>query len=227
MAIIRTSALIGAISGKLGSTVFAHSNTGRTIRSLPRTIKHHSPQALRIKAHLGTAHALWPTLTTDEYNQWTSAAEQSRHTNRLAETRPMTAHQYFLKQNLCDLIALDFTRKWIPTLYPKASFGSLSLSFTAGAAYYVLIDDPYPATPWMLIAASRPIRSTPTRTFKNWRIVYSSGRYGTPGNDISTGLDATLGAPAAGEVIGIAIRVAQLAHFLSPGPWFYYQTTMS
>lgn len=227
MALVTPSPIIGAISGKIGSSVFAHSSAGQTIRSTPRVIKHHSSQSLALKAALARTHNTWHSVTESEYLSWRSYAENHTRTNALGTRQPITAHQMFLRQSiLSQLLAAEsntYPRQWSSAF----SIGSISLSFTAGSTYYVLLEDTYPPVGQLVVAASRPVRSTATRTFKNWRIIFNDYKVSAPGNDISAAFDATLGAPAAGEVIGIAVRFDSLFEWTNTTRWYNSQVTMA
>lgn len=227
MAIATTSPLIGSISGRLASSVFANTNTGLTVRAAPRIIRHTSSQATKLKASLATAHNTWTDVDNDLYLEWRTYAERFQRTNRIGTRRPMTAHQMFLHQNILTTYVHANSRT-TPMLFTSPfSIGSVTLTFTAGGTYYVLAEDTYPGAGWLLVAASRPVRSTPTRNFRNWRIFYDSAKASTPGNDVSSEFDNAFGAPAAGEVIGIAVRFSSFVYFSHYTPWWHGQVTMA
>ena len=151
MASITPSALVGSISGKIGSTVFSKSSAGLTVRSAQRTIKHTSPQALQAKALMMTAHSVWPTLSADRYATWAAAASSSSHTNRLGVSRPMTPHDLFMYQQLISLTAVSDTYTVPHNQRYKYSVGSISLTFTAGGTYYVPVSYTHLTLPTILL----------------------------------------------------------------------------
>ena len=115
MAIFRASAVVGAISGTIGSTTFVHTGASKVVRRRPNKTDAQSPKQLLQRVRLRVVQNLWPTLTAAQRQAWITHALIFSASNRLGVQRPISGWQYFLKINLLQLSA-DLTLTIIPPL---------------------------------------------------------------------------------------------------------------
>ena len=126
MAIFRASAVVGSISGTLGSTTFVHTGASKVIRRRPNSTDRQSPKQLAQRVRLRVVQNLWPTLTPNQRQAWVTHALIFTASNRLGVQRPISGWQYFLKINLLQLSA-----ELPPVLQPPLGFVTQPL-YSAG-----------------------------------------------------------------------------------------------
>lgn len=99
MAKIRLGALAGAVSGSIGTWVFAHNRGGAYIRNRATPDTFTSPEALAAKSRLATQSQLWQSLDAAGRLSWQIYANQNPIVDSLGEKRLLTGHQAFVGIN--------------------------------------------------------------------------------------------------------------------------------
>lgn len=100
MAIVRPGALVGGISGALGSSVFANTRAGLVVR--PRGVRTgaaSSALALR-QGDMGRVINAWNALTSAQRAAWATAALTRGLPNRLGVVRPISGFQLYCQYAL-------------------------------------------------------------------------------------------------------------------------------
>lgn len=99
MAIFRTGAVVGAISGKLGGVVFVAGKGSPVVRRSPIVRTRTSPYLQTARARFYNLRRHWSTLTALQQDAWRTRARDTPHTNRLGQTSPLSGFALFIRQN--------------------------------------------------------------------------------------------------------------------------------
>lgn len=99
MALIKLTAIVDNISGKLNGTVFAKNKGGHYMRSksMPSNPKTSFQNAVR--ARFGAIAQLWGTLRESQRNAWNAMASEFPYTNRLGDTKILSGFALHQKLN--------------------------------------------------------------------------------------------------------------------------------
>jgi len=100
MALIQTSGLISAISGKVGGVVFGNAAGGAWVRSWTQQTNRQNYARTRQRSFMNLCVAYWKTLTPEVKAVWASNTLNYPQTNRLGNEFFLTGYQFFLKLNL-------------------------------------------------------------------------------------------------------------------------------
>lgn len=100
MALYRASAIVAAVSGKLGGVVFVRNKGSNVVRHRPagrggRSIRHELAASQFV-----AIQRLWRTLSTDDRAAWRAFARDYPSTNRLGITRSLSPYQAFVRFNV-------------------------------------------------------------------------------------------------------------------------------
>ena len=216
MAIFRASAVVGSISGTIGTTTFVHTGASKVIRRRPNKTDPQSPKQLLQRVRLRVVQNRWPQLTAAQRQAWITRALIFTATNRLGVQRPISGWQYFLKINLLQLSAA------LPLVdAPPLGFVTQPLESAAWtnlqAALLLLtavIPGPAPA-PSIQVFAQRSFSVNQQLSWENLTLL---GNYVNPIAlyNVTAQFTALLGAPTTNE--WIAARVHPQAPPAPPGP---------
>lgn len=99
MALIKLTAIVDNISGKLNGTVFAKNKGGHYMRSksMPSNPKTGFQNAVR--ARFGAIAQLWGALTEAQRDAWRAMASEFPYTNRLGDTKVLSGFALHQKLN--------------------------------------------------------------------------------------------------------------------------------
>lgn len=100
MAIIRTGALVGGISGTLGGVVFVAGRGSPVVRPRPLTKNKSSPFLAASRASMFTLRRAWSSLTSLQKSAWETRAVDFPTTNALGVSSPISGFQLFIKLNI-------------------------------------------------------------------------------------------------------------------------------
>ena len=164
MAIYRTGALAGAISGTVGGVTFVTGGKSNVVRPRPITLHKTSPFLARSRARMHNLQNFWSTLTTLEQAAWNTAAHEILSTNTLGARSPMNGFQYFILTNKKAFPGFYETFPFPATLSPLDFAVDPAAAFSAAGAYNVQIDNPTAMTFLRLVVRGWPFdRSTVSR----------------------------------------------------------------
>ncbi len=96
MAIFRPSALVGALSGKVGGAEFVIGRGAPYVRKAQHKIKHQSPSRLNAQAIYAQATRNWEALTDTQRTAWRALAQIVPAKNRLGVPRTQTAFELYM-----------------------------------------------------------------------------------------------------------------------------------
>lgn len=223
MAIIRTSHIVGGITGTLGSVDYVQGTTGLYVRKRPRSTIRRSPVISAARSQFSTLTNHWRKLTDSQRQAWRSAAALSNFRNRLGIPRKLSGFQLFMQINL--------TRPVISTIIETApnrltktpaptNLVILRLLNNLIQAEYTITAPTIDQT--VTIFAARPVTLAPRRHYSNWKFL---DRATTGEGDWSIGITnqfhAALGIPEDNEIVGI------LVYAQDPGRLLSYKVTSS
>jgi hypothetical protein len=99
MALITLGSLVGQVSGRIGSVIFAHNRGGQYARNGSIPVKVVSDKALRYKAIFASASQAWRGSTDAVRKAWNVYASSQTVTNRLGRTITPTGQSLFIGLN--------------------------------------------------------------------------------------------------------------------------------
>lgn len=97
MAIFRTGGVVGAVSGKLGGSVFARAGGSAVVRSRPQRTKIQQAGDYGERKALARCNAVWAASSAEVRSSWAAYARATTFPNRLGEARNITGRALFLK----------------------------------------------------------------------------------------------------------------------------------
>ena len=100
MAIFIPSALVSAVSGKVGGVTFVSSGKGKVIKSCGQNVRAFSRLQLARQARLAWAKGQWAGLTAAQQSAWNAAAALVVKTNALGEVVKLTGYQAYIKAQM-------------------------------------------------------------------------------------------------------------------------------
>lgn len=152
MAIIKTSALVSEIRGKVGGVVFARNRGGAYVRQFVSPVQAETEARTEARGRLGQISAAWETLTDAQRQGWTDYGQAVGTTNALGDTHPISGISAFVRSNSLLMLAGQPMRSLAPD-YPLrgpipyvagstlTDAGSLTLELVLSST--VGLDEPY------------------------------------------------------------------------------------
>ncbi|KKN12154.1 hypothetical protein LCGC14_1019340 [marine sediment metagenome] len=99
MALVRAGALVGQISGSIGSNTFSRNRYGAYVRNRTVPITSTTQAALEAKNRLTAASQAWGALTSTQHLNWETWAQNNPITNRLGEARVLQGNAAYVELN--------------------------------------------------------------------------------------------------------------------------------
>ena len=99
MALIKLTAIVDNISGKLNGTVFAKNKGGHYMRSKSKPSNPRSTFQTAVRARFGAIAQLWGALTQAQRNAWNAMASEFPYKNRLGDTKILSGFALHQKLN--------------------------------------------------------------------------------------------------------------------------------
>lgn len=99
MALIKLTAIVDNISGKLNGTVFAKNKGGHYMRSKSMPSNPRSSFQTAVRARFGAIAQLWGALTQSQRNAWNAMASEFPYKNRLGDTKILSGFALHQKLN--------------------------------------------------------------------------------------------------------------------------------
>ena len=97
MALIKTTAIVDAISGKIQGTVFARNKGGAYARGRGVVTNPRSAAQMRVRSMFAAVSQAWRTLTQIQVQDWNTLASETTYQNRLGDSRNYTGKALFKK----------------------------------------------------------------------------------------------------------------------------------
>jgi len=144
MALIKTSGLVSAISGKVGGSVYSRNRYGAYVRNWAKPVNPNSDAQQKVRADMGSVVSDWfNVLSAAQRAAWAVYAAAVNFTNRLGETITLTGFNHYVRSNIARLNNLMTSVSAGPTtliLPPTDSEFSVALS-EASQQVTVTFDD--------------------------------------------------------------------------------------
>lgn len=99
MALIKLTAIVDAISGKLNGTVFSRNKGGAYVRSRGVAINPSTAAQSLVRALFASISQAWRDLTDEQRQAWRTAAPGYPYQNSLGDTKTLTGKSLFQKLN--------------------------------------------------------------------------------------------------------------------------------
>ena len=183
MAIVRVGGVVDAISGTLGSVVFANTANGTVAKRYPSKVRQQSKEQLRQRATVKSLQGRWHFLSDDLRLQWATAAREYAAVNSLGVQSTITAYQLFLKVNASLPNAPTVYRARPPNMVSSNQPTGISLvSQQAAATVLTFSDVPNDVFNWLILFGSQPVSLNPRAHWSYWRRFYFSLEVTSPLN---------------------------------------------
>lgn len=135
MALIKMTAIVDAISGKIQGTVFARNKGGAYARGRGVVTNPRTPNQLRVRSIFATVSSNWRNLTGEQVSRWNELADETTYQNRLGDSRNYTGKALYQKINQNRLLMGLGLLAWAP------SFGELIGVLNASGSFSIAGDD--------------------------------------------------------------------------------------
>src|SRR5699024_1734181 len=99
MALIKMTAIVDAISGKIQGTAVARDKGGAYARGRGVVTNPRSEAQMRVRSMFGAVSASWRSLSQTQRAGWNALASETTYQNRLGDTRNYTGKALFQKVN--------------------------------------------------------------------------------------------------------------------------------
>ncbi|HSH66770.1 MAG TPA: HMG-box domain-containing protein [Bacteroidia bacterium] len=99
MALIKMTAIVDSISGKLNGSVFARNKGGAYVRSKSVVSNPNTPLQQAVRSVFSAISQAWRDLTTEERKSWNEAVEYYKYTNVFGDLRTLSGKALFQKLN--------------------------------------------------------------------------------------------------------------------------------
>lgn len=145
MAKMQNSALVGALSGAMGSTVFSRNKGGAYLRARSVPVTSTTEFALEAKARMSAKTAAFRLLTTAQRLSWEEWAASHTVTDRLGMQIQLSGHQAFVSSNIrADLLPTPGTVTTPPVAPAPGALTTLTATYDIGAGDFEIVFTPTP-----------------------------------------------------------------------------------
>lgn len=217
MALIKLTAIVDNISGKLNGTVFARNKGGHYMRSKSNPTNPKTASQMNIRSFFGSVASAWRDLPQNVRNAWNNIAPDFPYQNRMGDTKIYSGFNLFMKlqQNLQLIGNSSFAS--IPSApvavsSPTGIIGSFGIDstgedFDLAEIQYSVNNSGNSET--AVIYATAPL-SAGINNFDN-RLRMITAETVTQGTNQTVNIKdeykAKFGVPKAGQKIGFAVRI--------------------
>ncbi len=133
-ALIKTSALVSAVSGKVGGNVFARNSSGPYVRSWAKPVNPNTAKQQAVRASFATLISSWKNLTKAQQQLWADMPPQYPYVNRLGKTSTYTGQQLYnhLNMNLLVVGQSALSAPLVPQTFTSTGINAFDSVLTAG-----------------------------------------------------------------------------------------------
>lgn len=205
--IARASALIGALSGSLGSVTAKNTRTGLVLAHRPAKINQQTGRQLAQRADYNRALGDWRALSNADRTAWRRLASTFPHTNSLGVSRALSGFQFFMKMDLL-VLHLHLGTFVVPPAGVSTSQGTgFDLNFTVGGPFTITFNQPaFPPEVWTFIYLGRSHQTNRPRFFDNFTFANTTTTFQFfSTTDIRLLFEILLGEPQDGEWVYVQL----------------------
>lgn len=172
MAIWRPSALVGALSGRLGGAVFVARRSTPVVRKAPAGGPTLTPAQARWRSALTNSRKAWHDVSDLDRQAWAVLAAQRPVYNALGQLRTMSAFNLYVQHNAFRQLAGFGKIDSIPLPARAQAFESLSINAEAGVDLNLIagVRSPFSSLPALLFGANSYRDSAP-KVYTHWRFL--------------------------------------------------------
>ena len=207
MGVVKYSALVSDISGKVGGNIFSRNGSGSYVKTFKKPINPNTTKQQTVRAQMATLVASWKSLTPAQQQLWIDIAPQYPYQNRMGESSTYTGQQLYIKlnMNLQVVGATLLTTPKVPAVFSNTQVTTLEMPLVLGVLTGAEIDFSNDATAGESViisittSLSNGIISPSDSAFKQLQIV-TDGSAISP-TDITTAYQALYGDPQLGTKI--------------------------
>lgn len=208
MALIKLTAIVDNISGKLNGTVFAKNKGGHYMRSKSKPTNPRTAQQMAVRGAFGAISSAWRSLPEAARNAWNEMASDFPYINKLGDSKILSGFALHQKLNRNVGLVGGDTLQYPPAPQGVASLSAITPNFkvellqVTGAAVSEL------GQKNKVVIYATPAISPGVSNFQNRLRQIQIADV----DDLGTGIDFTtaysnlFGAPVAGQKIGVAVR---------------------
>ena len=208
MALIKLTAIVDNISGKLNGTVFAKNKGGHYMRSKSKPTNPRTAQQMAVRGAFGAISTSWRSLPEAARNAWNEIASDFPYINKLGDSKVLSGFALHQKLNRNVGLVGGDALQYPPAPQGTASISEITPSFTVselkveGAAVSEL------GQKNSVVIYATPAISPGVSNFQNRLRQIQVADIDDLGTGISftTAYSKLFGAPVPGQKIGIAVR---------------------
>lgn len=214
MALIKLTAVVDAISGKLNGTVFAKNKGGAYMRSRGLVSNPNTQFQTAVRSIFANIAQAWRELTSAQRSAWNSAVSDYPYQNRLGDTKTLSGFALHQKLNL-NLAAIDEGQLSAPVAPAEVQgLEDLEATVDVGAGDEITLltntGGTINADMKYIVYATPSLSAGVTNLNKEFRqigVATGSGIGGLQsGYDAKAEYEAKFGVPSEGEVVGFKCR---------------------
>lgn len=207
MALLRLNPSVPAVSGAVGSLVFAKGRTTTTLRlAPPRTVRDSSPNLSRL-AQAQTLASAWTAFSDETHRAWRDYANRQLKTNRVdLQSRPSGFGAY-MAQGL-SFTTLPTLASFKPPSTPVPSPNpTLTVTYSISSGLVLSgLQIYFPPVPFYQVWGARTFSTLPTTTPRTWKRLPDRQTAITSQN-YTAAWEARFGPPILGEYVWLRVRV--------------------
>lgn len=209
MALIKLTAIVDNISGKLNGTVFSRNKGGHYMRSKSMPFNPRTSFQNAVRARFGAIAQLWGALTEAQRDAWRAMASEFPYRNRLGDTKILSGFALHQKLNTnLAIIGQSFVSNPPEPISPPAVI-SISASASLAEGNFNLTGElaqGVTATPYTaVVMATPPLRDGVSNFNTQLREIEMIPDI-TKNSDIMTAYTTRFGELQAGQKIGLSVH---------------------
>lgn len=209
MALIKLTAIVDNISGKLNGTVFARNKGGHYMRSKSHPTNPRSLAQIAVRAAFGAISQLWRGLTSEQRNAWNQATADHPYQNRLGDTKTLSGfalHQK-LNRNLILIGQPVIQDPPTPQSLPAPVSMTAATSESEPRFTFDVVNSSVPTGATHAVISATPALSPGIRNFSNRLRVIQTVPFDPLGHyDIASDYFSVFGAFLQTQKIGVSIK---------------------
>ena len=209
MALIKLTAIVDNISGKLNGTVFAKNKGGHYMRSKSKPTNPRTAQQMAVRGAFGAISAAWRSLPEAARNAWNEIASDFPYINKLGDSKVLSGFALHQKLNRNIGLVGGAALQYPPAPEGVGTISEITPDFDVARLRFTGAGLSQPGQSNKVVVYATPAISPGVSNFQNRLRQIKVADF----DDLATAIDFTsdysslFGAPVVGQKIGIAVRV--------------------
>lgn len=208
MALIKLTAIVDNISGKLNGTVFAKNKGGHYMRSKSKPTNPRTAQQMAVRGAFGAISSAWRSLPEAARNAWNEIASDFPYINKLGDSKVLSGFALHQKLNRNVGLVGGETLQYPPAPQGVASISEIIPNLEEEAMILTGSAISEVGQKNRVVIYATPAISPGVSNFQNRLrqiLVADIDDLGT-GINLTSAYSNLFGAPVAGQKIGVAVR---------------------